>query len=435
MSKQKRAMRWARPDERVGKLQNYNPKPGNKVFIGNRGEVRFDIPEEWVINIGDDSIRFNDKEPPDDNAILQLSVHYLPPGIDFSGLPIRSMIESLNAEDRDTEEHKALSRGPVTEIRRGALEIAWCESRVFHFKENREAISRLALARCNGIQPLITMDFWPEDHKQFDPIWTEVLRSLHVGESIPAKEPQISPLAKEGSLLSPYSSTAGMLKLDPMTKKGASLPPKQATRISDKISPNRLAPVSKSNQDFDGVTMSLPENHGWKSSPGYLIFVANKGEVRFDYPETWITEHTSPITFRDAEPPLDTCRMRLFIYHPTKKHDPSTPISDVLMDLFDIVKYENPDDDPGYSMGRGDIVVEPREDLDLAWRQSRFFNPNLGREMTTRSAAGRAGGSIAFLLLDFPTEEREKYEAIWTEILRSLQVGLTIEDPTKYFMH
>jgi hypothetical protein len=433
MSKQKRVMRWARPEERVGKLQNYKPKPGNKVFIGNRGEVRFDIPEDWVINFGDDSIRFNDKEPPDDNCLLQLSVHYLPPGIDWTGLPLKSLIDSLNSEDRDTDEHKALSRGPVTEIRRGALEIAWCESRVFHYKENREAISRLALARSNGIQPLITMDFWPEDHKQFDPVWHEVLRSLHVGEIAPLKEVPISPLAKEGSLLTPYSSTAGMLSLEPMTKKGASLPPKQATRLSDKVSPNRLAPVS--NRDFEEFKLPLPENHGWRSSPGYLVFVANRGEVRLDYPEDWIIDRTPPITFRDHEPPADTCRMRLFVYHPTKHQKKVPPISEALVDLIDIVKYENPDEDPGYSLGRGDIVVVPREDLELAWRQARFFNPNLGREMTIRSAAGRAGGSIAFLVLDFPSEEKEKYDAIWTEILRSLQVGLSIEDPQRYFLH
>ena len=85
-----------------------------------------------------------------------------------------------------------------------------------------------------------------------------------------------------------------MLNLEPMTKKRASLPPKHATRISDKVSPNRLAPVSKANRDFEEHTISLPENHGWKSSPGYLIFVANKGEVRLDYPENWIIDRTPP---------------------------------------------------------------------------------------------------------------------------------------------
>jgi len=431
MSKQKRVMRWARPDERVGKLQNYKPKPGNKVFIANRGEVRFDLPEDWVINFGDDSIRFNDKEPPDDNCLLQLSVHYLPPGIDWTGLPLKNLIDGLNSEDRDNDEHKTLSRGPVVEIKRGNLEIAWFESRVFHYKENREAISRLALARAHDIQPLITIDFWPEDHKKFDPVWNEVLRSLAVGETVPKAEPQINPLAKEDSLLNPYSSTASLFGPAPMTKKGASIPAQTKANQLDKLSP-KPPPSDKWEQDY---SLPLPENHGWKSALGYKIFVANRGEVRLDYPENWEIDRTPPITFRDNPPPADTCRMRLFIYHPTEHQKKVPPISEALVDLIDIVKYENPDEDPGYSLGRGDVVVVPRDDLELAWRQARFFNPNRGREEITRSAVARAAGSIALFILDFPAEEREKYDAIWDEVLRSIQMGLYIEDPQRYFLH
>lgn len=429
MAKQQQpVMRWARPDERVGKLHDWKPKPGNKTFIVNRGEVRFDVPEEWVIAFGDDSFRMNDKEPPDDNCLLQISVHYLPPGIDWSGMPLKTLIEGL--PDDDSDERRTLSRGQVVEIKRGNLEIAWQEQRVLDVKENREAISRIALARANDIQPLITFDLWPEDAKRFDPIWHEVLRSLSVGKPAPAKEPPVSPLAKETSLLTPYSTTTSILNAD-AKRKAASVPGKPQSTLP-KLDGKR--PMRTSDWERQGTSIPLPENHGWKSEPDCKIFVANRGEVRFDYPADWIIGPTEPITFWDREPPADTCRLRLHIYHPTKHQKKVSPIGEALMDLIDIVRFES-NEDTGYSMGRGDIVVVPREDLELAWRQFRYFNPNLGREVTTRAAVARHGGSNALLLLDYPSAEKSTYDPIWDTLLRSLQMGLSIEDPRRYFLH
>ena len=37
-------------------------------------------------------------------------------------------------------------------------------------------------------------------------------------------------------------------------------------------------------------TLKLKEGHGWKSRPGYSIFVADRGAVRFDFPKTWVME-------------------------------------------------------------------------------------------------------------------------------------------------
>ncbi|HEY7030865.1 MAG TPA: hypothetical protein VH482_06040 [Thermomicrobiales bacterium] len=429
MAKQRQpVMRWARPDERVGKLHDWKPKPGNKTFIVNRGIVRFDIPEEWTMTFGDDSFRMNDKEPPDDNCLLQVSVHYLPPGIDWTGLPLKNLIEGL--PDDDTDERRTLSRGETVEIKRGNLEIAWQEQRVLDVKENRECISRIALARANDIQPLITFDLWPEDAKRFDPVWHEVLRSLHVGQQAPVKEVPVSPLVNENSLLTPYSTTTSILNAD-AKRKAASVPAKPQSTLP-KLDGKR--PTRTSDWERQGTSIPLPENHGWKSEPGCKIFVANRGEVRFDYPADWIIGPREPITFWDREPPADTCRLRLNIYHPTKHQKKVPPIGEALMDLIDIFRYEN-NEDTGYSMGRGEITVVPREDLELAWRQFRYFNPNLGREVTTRAAVARSGNSIALLLFDYPTADKSTHEPIWDTLLRSLQMGLYIEDPRRYFLH
>ena len=47
-----------------------------------------------------------------------------------------------------------------------------------------EGRSRLCLARGHGVQPFITLDYWPEHAHWFLPVWDEVLRSLQLGQFI-----------------------------------------------------------------------------------------------------------------------------------------------------------------------------------------------------------------------------------------------------------
>src|SRR4051812_33266125 len=54
-------------------------KPGYNVFIADRGAVGFCYPKDWIVRPGKSSIEFHDREPPDDDCVLQVSVHRLPP--------------------------------------------------------------------------------------------------------------------------------------------------------------------------------------------------------------------------------------------------------------------------------------------------------------------------------------------------------------------
>src|SRR5262249_37602685 len=157
-------------------------------------------------------------------------------------------------------------------------------------------------------------DLWPEDAKRFDPVWHEVLRSLHVGKPAPPKEVPVSPLAKENSLLTPYSAMTSILNAD-AKRKTATVPGKPQSTLS-KL--DGKPPLRRSDGEREGTSTPLPENQGWKSEPGCKIFVANRGEVRFDSPADWVIGPTEPITFWDHVPPNETSRLRLHIYHPTK---------------------------------------------------------------------------------------------------------------------
>ena len=148
----------------------WSARPGCKIFVADRGALRFDYPQTWVVIPGENSINFHDRPPPDDDVHLEVSIMRLPPA-DWSGLPLRNLIPAaISGDHRDIR-----SRG----------EIAWVES-VFIDKQEKEraAHTRLCLARSGNIQTIITMEFWPEDVERAAAAWDTVLETLELGMQI-----------------------------------------------------------------------------------------------------------------------------------------------------------------------------------------------------------------------------------------------------------
>ncbi|RUL85038.1 hypothetical protein [Tautonia sociabilis] len=163
-------------------------RPGYNVLVADRGAVRFDYPEDWVIVPAETgSIRLHDRLPPDDDCTLQMTVFHLNPEVDWSSLPLRPLIEKLLEDDA----RFVLDRGEVVSFRRGRLEVAWSEIRFMDPSEARPAYSRTCIARCREIQPLITFDYWESDARRCREVWETVLATLRLGETI--TEPEIGP--------------------------------------------------------------------------------------------------------------------------------------------------------------------------------------------------------------------------------------------------
>jgi hypothetical protein len=168
--------KWHKRSAKLPVNHGWRAKPGNNVFVADRGAVRLDFPEGWVVEPGEGSIKFHDKKPPDDDCVLEVSYLRLPP-IDWSGLPLAKMLaQVLERDDRGT-----LSTSEIVQVRRTDLELAWAETRFTDPNENREAVSRTCLARGQGIQALLTFAFWPEDLARCAAVWDEALRSLQLG--------------------------------------------------------------------------------------------------------------------------------------------------------------------------------------------------------------------------------------------------------------
>src|SRR5215210_1801244 len=79
-----RMSKWQKRTLKLRDDHTWSGRPGCRVFVADRGAVRFDFPQDWIVIPQADSIRFHDKQPPDDDCVLGVSYLRLPP-IDWSG--------------------------------------------------------------------------------------------------------------------------------------------------------------------------------------------------------------------------------------------------------------------------------------------------------------------------------------------------------------
>ena len=170
----------------------WKAKPGHRIFVADQGAVRFDFPQDWILDFSGkkgDSVKIYDGKPPNDDCRLEVSVWYLAP-LDWSGLPLSKLVrEVVEGDERDI-----IKKGSMQEEVRGDLEIAWTEFLfIDHPNQHRKSYSRVCMARRGTIQPLITMDFWPEDELRVGQVWDTVLETLELGNYI--QDPTLGPPA------------------------------------------------------------------------------------------------------------------------------------------------------------------------------------------------------------------------------------------------
>ncbi len=171
--------KWGKRTLKLRPDHTWRTKPGYTIFVADRGAVRFDFPKDWIV-IPDEkgTIKFHDKQPPDDDCTLHLTVMYLREDVDWSGLPLDRMLADVTSKDREG----VVERGEVVREQRPYLELVWRETRFTDkTQDHREAFSRTALAKLGTIMPILTFDFWASDAPRLLPVWDEVLRTLRLG--------------------------------------------------------------------------------------------------------------------------------------------------------------------------------------------------------------------------------------------------------------
>jgi hypothetical protein len=176
---------WHKRELQLKPNHTWKGKPGYKIFVADRGAIRLNFPQSWIVKPAEDCIQVYDVEPPNDNCVLAVSYLRLLPGVEWSKLPLAYLLQEVVRDDR----RNLRTAGKVRQHPREDLEVAWMESTFIDPEEKREAISYIGLARGFTLQSLLTFDFWPEHQVRLQPVWDEVIRSLQLGPYL--KDPTV----------------------------------------------------------------------------------------------------------------------------------------------------------------------------------------------------------------------------------------------------
>ena len=177
--------------------------------------------------------------------------------------------------------------------------------------------------------------------------------------------------------------------------------------------------------NWEKQVLRMAKNHTWKAPPGQANFVADRGAVRFNYPRSWLVIPTDDaIELHDRKPPKDDCLLKVSVMYLHPGIDwRGLALSSVLPDVIR--------DDVRGTISSGTVVSSPREDLELAWMETRFIDPVEHREACSRACLARAGTIMPFITMDFWPEDVGRFGPVWDEVLRSLRLGDYISDPLK----
>ncbi len=168
----------------------------------------------------------------------------------------------------------------------------------------------------------------------------------------------------------------------------------------------------------------LKKNHGWKAKPGYKIFVADGGAIRFDFPGEWVVVPGAMSTkFYDRQPPDDKCTLEVSLIRLPPVDWSGLPLARLIQEVLK--------DDYRDTTGAEEIHTVRRPDLELAWTEGSFIDPHEGREARSRVCLARGSNIHALMTLDFWTEDTARLGPVWEELIRSLELAVSIKDPRR----
>lgn len=177
--------KWQSREFNLSDKHRWKAKPGNKIFVINRGAVHLEYPGDWVVKPEGDTICIYDGEEPDDDIRLQVSVTQLGPDGAIVNWDIFPSLEHyMDTVILGNDIRHRTRKGPLLKVRRRDLEYAWLEIDFIDPTEKRKAHSRACLARGGNVQALITMEYWPEDHAVANDVWNGALESLKLAEYV-----------------------------------------------------------------------------------------------------------------------------------------------------------------------------------------------------------------------------------------------------------
>ena len=170
--------------------------------------------------------------------------------------------------------------------------------------------------------------------------------------------------------------------------------------------------------------MRLPQNHGWRASPGNSVFVANRGEVIFEFPIKWVITpiEDGSIRISDREPPKESMRIDVISFEFAPHLSTSATLEAMLNDLAN-------EEQPREMISRGPIQEMYRPDFEVAWLQGDFIDSDENRKAHMRLCLARRGNLYAHITSDFYPEVARPAIKAWNRMLATLKIGERIRDP------
>jgi len=167
--------------------------------------------------------------------------------------------------------------------------------------------------------------------------------------------------------------------------------------------------------------LRLKDNHTWKSKPGYSICVIDRGLVRFDYPSSWIVEPgEGAVHLHDEAPSVESCDLGVSIFHVPLELVRDLSLDDTLRDTLGSERepYE-----------QSEMRHITRGDLEISWLEQRYIESEYKRDARFRVALAR-GSILCLISMNYWASRAAGLERAWDEVLRTLVIGMRVEDPT-----
>lgn len=186
-------------------------------------------------------------------------------------------------------------------------------------------------------------------------------------------------------------------------------------------------PKKRNIPKWTSSSAKLKPNHSWSAPDGYKIVVVDRGKAIFNVPEDWIIAKLDPhFEMHDAEPPDDEARLSVSVFGAPPGVDWTGLPLDKLLEMS-----INGMDKQVETIERSPITTYPREDIEVVWAEQKFIDATEKRPAFTRVTIARGFDVHVLVTMDYWENDAERIRPVWAEIVRSLQLGKVIQDPTK----
>lgn len=171
------------------------------------------------------------------------------------------------------------------------------------------------------------------------------------------------------------------------------------------------------------IVKKLASDFKWDIPDGFKLLVVNRGDAVFNIPNTWVVTDMEPFTVRDAAVPDDEMGILATLMPMPRGVDFSQ------LSLPDLLK-QSAHDSGDKSTIRSDIFTSPRADLQMVWTEHRFMDKKEKREAYSRYVLARRDHIHILITFVYWVSDVEIAMPVWDELVRSLQLGLVLQDPS-----